>query len=186
MAETEPNDTPGHREHGCPCRHLRSKGMYVYTDGQGERPEDDYDSTNYWCFETMKSFGPDDSLVYVRNAVTLRGPATSRCNSAEVDHRRRVRRRPAHPDSPHARASPVFSHRTAANRMTSRECGIELASCMHLASTQAIGTFPRLRRPQAAPASSFAAGSSGWLSRRARHRDQQRKGHERASVGGNP
>ena len=47
-----------------PCRHLRNKGMYVYTDGQtGSDAEGDYDATVYWCLRTMKSFGPDDEHV---------------------------------------------------------------------------------------------------------------------------
>jgi hypothetical protein len=46
-----------------PCRHLRSKGMYVYNDFQGEPSQGDYDNTVYWCLKTMKSFGPDDELV---------------------------------------------------------------------------------------------------------------------------
>jgi hypothetical protein len=46
-----------------PCRHLRSKGMYVYTDGSDEGTEEDDNSTVYWCLQTMKGFGPDDDLV---------------------------------------------------------------------------------------------------------------------------
>jgi hypothetical protein len=45
------------------CRHLRNKGMYVYTDGSDGEAHDDYDNTIYWCFQTMKSFGPDDDFV---------------------------------------------------------------------------------------------------------------------------
>lgn len=45
-----------------PCRHLRNKGMYVYTDGSGQA-HDDYDNTIYWCLKSMKSFGPDDDMV---------------------------------------------------------------------------------------------------------------------------
>ena len=45
------------------CRHLRSKGMYVYTDGVSTNPHEDYDNTIYWCLKTMKSFGPDDDFV---------------------------------------------------------------------------------------------------------------------------
>ena len=46
-----------------PCRHLRNKGMYVYSDGiSGERHED-YDNSIYWCLNTMKGFGPDDDFV---------------------------------------------------------------------------------------------------------------------------
>jgi hypothetical protein len=46
-----------------PCRHLRSKGMYVYTDGSNENRHDDYDNTIYWCLRSMKGFGPDDEMV---------------------------------------------------------------------------------------------------------------------------
>ncbi len=46
-----------------PCRHLRNKGMYVYTDGSGGESHEDYDNTIYWCLQTMKSYGPDDEYV---------------------------------------------------------------------------------------------------------------------------
>lgn len=47
-----------------PCRHLRSKGMYVYTDGiSGEPKDEENDNSIYWCLNTMKSFGPDDDFV---------------------------------------------------------------------------------------------------------------------------
>ncbi|GIW88679.1 MAG: hypothetical protein KatS3mg108_3003 [Isosphaeraceae bacterium] len=45
------------------CRHLRHKGMYVYTDGLGSETHEGYDNTIFWCLKTMKSFGPDDDLV---------------------------------------------------------------------------------------------------------------------------
>ena len=45
-----------------PCRFLRNKGMYVYSDGSGGGHED-YDNTIYWCLQTQKSFGPDDDYV---------------------------------------------------------------------------------------------------------------------------
>lgn len=48
-----------------PCRHLRNKGMYVYTDGAGGQAHDGYDNTIYWCLQSMKGFGPDDELVGV-------------------------------------------------------------------------------------------------------------------------
>ena len=44
------------------CRHLRNKGMYVYTDGQTDEHAD-YDNTVYWCLQTMKDFGPDNEPV---------------------------------------------------------------------------------------------------------------------------
>ena len=46
-----------------PCRHLRHKGMYVYTDGISHEAHEGYDNTIYWCLNTMKSFGPDDDMV---------------------------------------------------------------------------------------------------------------------------
>jgi hypothetical protein len=46
-----------------PCRHLRHKGMFVYTDGCGGETHDGYDNTVYWCLKTMKGYGPDDDLV---------------------------------------------------------------------------------------------------------------------------
>ena len=63
MADTDPSDLPVIERTVSPCRHLRNKGMYVYTDRAEIDTEDDYDTTNYWCFETMKSFGPDDQCV---------------------------------------------------------------------------------------------------------------------------
>jgi hypothetical protein len=57
------NDEPGSSAAAVPCRHLRSKGMYVYTDGVSTNPHPDYDNTIYWCLKTMKAFGPDDELV---------------------------------------------------------------------------------------------------------------------------
>ena len=46
-----------------PCRHLRNKGMYVYSDGNGGQTHEDYDNTIYWCVKTMKEYGPDDEIV---------------------------------------------------------------------------------------------------------------------------
>ncbi|HEV3166372.1 MAG TPA: hypothetical protein VGZ22_20275 [Isosphaeraceae bacterium] len=45
------------------CRHLRSKGMYVYAGGRDEADESGEDNSIYWCLQTMSSIGPDDSLV---------------------------------------------------------------------------------------------------------------------------
>ncbi len=63
MSSAGPNDLPVVDEARTPCRHLRNKGMYVYTDGSGGEPHDDYDNTIYWCLKTMKGFGPDDDFV---------------------------------------------------------------------------------------------------------------------------
>jgi hypothetical protein len=40
--------------------------MYVYTDAAGEPAGDgldEYDTTQYWCFRTMKDCGPDDGIA---------------------------------------------------------------------------------------------------------------------------
>jgi hypothetical protein len=63
MSSDETNDPNSPEPTAPPCRHLRSKGMYVYTDGKGGQPHDDYDNTIYWCLRTMKEFGPDDETV---------------------------------------------------------------------------------------------------------------------------
>jgi hypothetical protein len=62
MSSADPNDLPIVDEAITPCRHLRSKGMYVYTDGASGEEHDD-ENTVYWCLQTMKGFGPDDALV---------------------------------------------------------------------------------------------------------------------------
>jgi hypothetical protein len=63
MPRADFNDPASARETSVPCRYLRSKGMYVYTDGISGESHDDYDNTIYWCLKTMNSFGPDDDLV---------------------------------------------------------------------------------------------------------------------------
>jgi hypothetical protein len=62
MPNNDSNDLPIVEPTGAPCLHLRSKGMYVY-EGPESQPLDDDDNTTYWCFKTLKSFGPDDALV---------------------------------------------------------------------------------------------------------------------------
>jgi hypothetical protein len=63
MTDRETGDLPVVQTPSSPCLHLRSKGMYVDNDGPGGTPEDDDDNTAYWCFKTLKSFGPDDEMV---------------------------------------------------------------------------------------------------------------------------
>jgi hypothetical protein len=64
MTVADRDDLPVVEPTGPPCRHLRHEGMYIYTDGQGSGDvHDEYDSTTYWCLETMKGFGPDDAVV---------------------------------------------------------------------------------------------------------------------------
>ena len=63
-AEVEaPTEETAEAPAGPMCRHLRSKGMYVYTAGVDMGFDHDYDNTIYWCLKTMKSFGPDDEMV---------------------------------------------------------------------------------------------------------------------------
>jgi hypothetical protein len=63
MSSADSGDLPIVDPSAVPCRHLRTKGMYVYTDGSGGEPHDDYDNSIYWCLKTMKGFGPDDDFV---------------------------------------------------------------------------------------------------------------------------
>jgi len=48
-----------------PCRHLRSKAMYVYENDLDELGG--HDNSIYWCLQTMKNFGPDDEHVNGRD-----------------------------------------------------------------------------------------------------------------------
>jgi hypothetical protein len=59
MADHAPNDTAAGAP-AAPCRHLRYNGMYIF-DGQSD--DDDEEASACWCLQTMKSYGPDDSLV---------------------------------------------------------------------------------------------------------------------------
>jgi hypothetical protein len=63
MSSPESGDLPVVEPTAPPCRHLRNKGMYIYTDGHGGVPHEDYDNAIYWCLKTMTGFGPDDALV---------------------------------------------------------------------------------------------------------------------------
>jgi hypothetical protein len=63
MTSTNPDDLPVVEAVTSPCRHLRSKGMYVYTDAQDDQDHEDYDNTAYWCLKSMNNFGPDDEIV---------------------------------------------------------------------------------------------------------------------------
>ena len=60
---SEPSSVPVASPRLSPCRHLRSAGMYVFSDGPRDETAEDYDSSSYWCSETMKGFGPDDDLA---------------------------------------------------------------------------------------------------------------------------
>jgi hypothetical protein len=63
MSSTESNDLPVVEPRVAACRHLRNKGMYVYSDADGGESHEDYDNTIYWCLKTMKEYGPDDQMV---------------------------------------------------------------------------------------------------------------------------
>lgn len=66
MADDHPEDAAGEPsppQPGPPCRHLRSKGMYVYTDDPSAVEPSDYDNTIFWCQKTLKDIGPDGGFV---------------------------------------------------------------------------------------------------------------------------
>jgi hypothetical protein len=65
MSSADPGEPPLTSKRIPLCRHLRSKGMYVYTDTPGTDDDDDEDdfSTICWCLQTMKGFGPDDGFA---------------------------------------------------------------------------------------------------------------------------
>jgi hypothetical protein len=63
MTDPETNELPVVEPQAPRCRHLRNKGMYVYSDGQGREAHEDYDNTIYWCLKTLKEYGPDDDNV---------------------------------------------------------------------------------------------------------------------------
>lgn len=63
MSTADPSESPVVDPSSPPCRHLRNKGMYVYTDGVHVHDHADYDNTIHWCIRTHKNFGPDDELV---------------------------------------------------------------------------------------------------------------------------
>ena len=85
MADPEPVDPAPEPVPGPPCRHLRSKGMFVYTDGAGDG-HDDYDNTLYWCQKTLKDFGPDVGRAwrYLKELRLDRGPLTREEAEAEL------------------------------------------------------------------------------------------------------
>jgi hypothetical protein len=63
MASPDPINLPVTEQARPACRHLRSAGMYLYSDGQARETHADYDNTAYWCLKSFKNFGPDDEIV---------------------------------------------------------------------------------------------------------------------------
>ena len=63
MADPQDGAPEAPSQPGPPCRHLRSKGMFVYTDGADSEEQDDYDNTIFWCQKTLKDIGPDQGFV---------------------------------------------------------------------------------------------------------------------------
>jgi hypothetical protein len=57
--ESSPSSSPP----GPPCRYLRSKGMYVYTDDTAAEDQADHDNTIFWCQKTLNDIGPDQGFV---------------------------------------------------------------------------------------------------------------------------
>lgn len=74
MSSAESDELPVVNTPAIPCRHLRTKGMYVYTDGSANESDDDFDTSIYWCFNTMKNFGPDDEFVSKRDCRSVERP----------------------------------------------------------------------------------------------------------------
>ena len=37
--------------------------MYLYPERSHDETAENFDSSAYWCFHTMKSFGPNDDMV---------------------------------------------------------------------------------------------------------------------------
>ena len=63
MADAHEKDPQPAEPLASPCRHLRSNRMYVFSDGGDDTAADDYDSSSYWCLQTMKAIGPDEGMV---------------------------------------------------------------------------------------------------------------------------
>jgi hypothetical protein len=74
MSTEPPGELPVVDPTASPCRHLRNKGMYVYSDGSGGGAHEDYDNSIYWCLRSMTGFGPDHDLV---GAEDCRNPSRS-------------------------------------------------------------------------------------------------------------
>ena len=61
---SEPQDeTMSILDTAIPCRHIRSTGMYVFTESNAPRPDEGCNSTVCWCLRSMKGYGPDDEPV---------------------------------------------------------------------------------------------------------------------------
>ena len=53
MITPESTNPTGHPTRGAPLPPpAESRDVYVYSDGQGREPHEDYDNTIYWCLET--------------------------------------------------------------------------------------------------------------------------------------
>ncbi len=59
---------------GAPCRHLRNKSMYVFTDVEPGMSSEGHQDSICWCLQTMTGFGPDDEFV---DAHECRNPSRS-------------------------------------------------------------------------------------------------------------
>jgi hypothetical protein len=63
MDSPDPVDLPIVEPKLAACRHLRSAGMYLYSDGQARETHAEYDNTAFWCLKSFTNFGPDDEIV---------------------------------------------------------------------------------------------------------------------------
>jgi hypothetical protein len=61
--DPDPGNLPIVEQEAPACRHLRSAGMYLFTEEQDQRRRADYDNTAYWCLRSFTNFGPDDEMV---------------------------------------------------------------------------------------------------------------------------
>lgn len=61
--QDETPESPAPPQPGPPCRYLRFKGMYVYTDESASEDSSDYDNTIFWCQKNLKDIGPDQGFV---------------------------------------------------------------------------------------------------------------------------
>jgi hypothetical protein len=63
MASTDAASLPIVEPEAPACRHLRSSGMYLYSDRPDGGTHDEYDNTVFWCTKSLKEFGPDDEIA---------------------------------------------------------------------------------------------------------------------------
>ena len=63
MTNDDPKGLPVIESLPSRCVHLRSSGMYVHDESPDDAEIEDEGFKAYWCFQTLKSFGPDNNSV---------------------------------------------------------------------------------------------------------------------------